>query len=351
VGNPFCQEDEYRRYVLAHLKHIKYLDYRLVDQQAVSQAKEHYQDDLLDMEETEQQAEAQQEAAEEKAKRVALHEAASMKGMDDLFDDLMVKGDGDMAKLRTQQQFLEPLGQLREQVDSSTEEYIATVLTHKESKNKELADFRAALDYAKAEAAAESKAMIAEYNALAKRSLTEATEQPYAVIQSLHKANDALYEKLMDLEVSSSERYAESISSFEGAYDELAKRTVEVTQTFFGRLRDMETGYHERLIAAGSELLEKMAADQADYMSEEVRAMLQDKDTLMGVVNAAHDARVAKLDAKEDQLRTLELQSCNATVKEAVDAEYTRNRTRVIEIWHLCQQVNKNELRSDRFDE
>ena len=36
VGNPFCQEEEYRRYVLAHLKHIKYLDYRLVDQQAVS---------------------------------------------------------------------------------------------------------------------------------------------------------------------------------------------------------------------------------------------------------------------------------------------------------------------------
>jgi len=43
VGNPFCQEEEYRRYVLAHLKHIKYLDYRLVDQQAVAAAKEQYQ--------------------------------------------------------------------------------------------------------------------------------------------------------------------------------------------------------------------------------------------------------------------------------------------------------------------
>ena len=40
-------------YVLAHLKHIKYLDYRLVDQQAVAQAKEQYQDELLDLEETE----------------------------------------------------------------------------------------------------------------------------------------------------------------------------------------------------------------------------------------------------------------------------------------------------------
>ena len=112
---------------------------------------------------------------------------------------------------------------------------------------------------------------------------------------------------------------------------------------FFAKLRDFEANYHDRLVAAGSELLEKVAADQAEYvhpfpahqhtarfsrtcnvsnrctrlacsplarfrryMAEEVRAMLQDKDTLMGVINAAHDARVARLDAKEDELRTLE---------------------------------------------
>ena len=116
VGNPFCQEDEYRRYVLAHLKFIKYLDYRLVDEQAVSQAKEQYQDELLDMEETETQAEANAQLAEEKAKRVALHRSAAMKGMDDLFDDLMVKGDGDMTKLRNQQQIAEPMAQNGETV-------------------------------------------------------------------------------------------------------------------------------------------------------------------------------------------------------------------------------------------
>ena len=79
VGNPFCQEDEYRRYVLAHLKFVRYLDYRLVDEQAVSQAKEQYQDELLDMEEGEQQQQANADAAEEKAKRVALHKSANMK--------------------------------------------------------------------------------------------------------------------------------------------------------------------------------------------------------------------------------------------------------------------------------
>ena len=40
-------------------------------------------------------------------------------------------------------------------------------------------------------------------------------ENPTATTTMLHKANDALYEKLMDLEVSSSERYAESIPTFD----------------------------------------------------------------------------------------------------------------------------------------
>ena len=236
-------------------------------------------------------------------------------------------------------------------MDDASDDYIKDILARKETKTKEHADFTEALEYAKGQAAAESKALIAEYNALAKRSLTEAADQPYAAIQTLHKANEALYEKLMDLEVSSSERYAGSISAFEGAYDELTKRTLEVTQNFFGKLRDMESAYHERLIGAGTELLEKVAAEQAEYMAEEARAMLQDKDTLMGYVNGAHDVRVSNLDAKEDVLRQLELGACNATVKAAYDAEYTRNRTRVIEIWNLCQVVNKNELRSDRFDD
>jgi len=323
-----------------------------VDQQAVSQAKEQYQDELLDMEENEQQKEAQAEASEEKAKRVALHRAASMKGMDELFEDLMVKGDGDMARLKGLQQLEEPKAQLRDQVDSASEEYVQTVLAHKATKDGELADFTGALEHAKAEASAEMKREIATYNALAKRSLgAESSEQTYAMIQQLHKANEALYERLMDLEVSSSERYAESISAFESAYDELTKKTIEQTGIFFGKLRDLEAAYHERLVAGAAELLEKVAADQGDNLPEDARSMLSDKDTTMGALNTAHDARVARLDAKEDELRTMENGSNASIIQSTVDAEYHRNRTAVIEVWNLCHVVNRNELRSDRFDE
>jgi len=351
VGNPFCQDEEYRRYVLAHLKHIKYLDYRLVDQQAVSSAKEQYQDELLELEETEQQEEAKEGEAAEKNKRVALHLTANLKGMDTLFEDMMVKGDGDMSRLRSLQPFQEPLVQLRDQVETLTEEYITQVLEHASLKQKEQAEFQTALDHAKGEADRESKVKIAEYDALAKSSLTGDVDNPTQALQMLHKANDALYEQLMDLEISESERYAESISTFESSSDELMKRTLESLQVYFGQLRELEAVYHERVVAAGSELLERVATDHADNIPEEARALLQDKDTVMGVINAAHDARVSRADAKEDELRQMEVGANARAVKAAVDAEYERNRTRVIEVWNLVHVVHKNELKAARFDD
>ena len=250
-------EDEYRRHVLAHLKFLKYLDYRLVDEQAVSQAKEQYQDELLDMEEGEQQQAANQAAAEEKARREALHRKASMKGMDDLFEDLMTKGDGDLAKLKTQQVMQEPMTQLREQVEAAAEEYISLILTHQAAKDKEKSEFEGALEYAERRGIRRSQGRLPPTTPAKKLTDASNSEQPYAMIQTLHKANEALYEKLMDMEVSSSERYAESISAFESAYDELTKKTLEQLVVFCQKLRDIEAAYNERVVSAAGELLGK----------------------------------------------------------------------------------------------
>ena len=151
---------------------------------------------------------AQQEAADERARRNALHLSANLKGMDTLFHDIMIKGDGEMSRLRALQPFQEALSQLQDAVDSLTEEYITTVLEHKAQKDKEYSEFTTALEYAKAQANAESKAEIARYDALTKASLSEAMDNPLATLQMLHKANDALFVTLMDAEVSQSERCA-----------------------------------------------------------------------------------------------------------------------------------------------
>jgi len=355
VGNPFCQETEYRAYVLAHLKYLKYLDYRLVDEQAVVSAREQYQDELLDLEEQEAAAENAAAAAEVIAEKTRLHEAANIPGMDTLFETLMVAPDGEMARLRELQSFVEPMHQLQAQVEAATEELVNTVLSHRELKEAEKAMFDEALGAAKAAASAEAKAEIAKYAKLQKRSLQRAkedtTDHPHALLQTLHKANEALYEKLMDLEISASERYAESILAFENSYDELTKRTLDAVAAFFARLRDMESEYHDKLTTLGSDTLEKVATSDIENFPEEIRSLLSDKDTLMGAINSAHDSRVSRLDAKEDELRQAEQKTCNNLIQKVVDEEYMRNRTRVIEVWKLVHEVNKKELENNQFDD
>jgi len=354
VGNPFCQETEYRAYVLAHLKYLKYLDYRLVDEGAVTAAREQYQEELLDLEEQEASAETAAQAAEVLAEKSRTHAAANIPGMDTLFQTLMVDPDGEMAKLRALAAFVEPMNGLREQVDAAVDEFVTSVLSHQDLKMEEKGMFDAALDSSKAEASAESKTEISKYQKQSKRSLLGAREEGadhavHAVLQQLHKANEALYEKLMDLEISSSERYAETIKAFESNFDELTKRTLECMATFFGKLRDLEAEYHEKLINLGMEALEKVAASDIENFPEDVRTLLGDKDTLMGAIAMAHDTRVSRLDAKEDELRQAEQKRFNSLIQGVVDDEYMRNRTRVIEVWKLVHEVHKKELESDRF--
>ncbi|CAM9929189.1 unnamed protein product, partial [Ectocarpus sp. 4 AP-2014] len=52
-GNPVCREIEYRFTVLAYIKNITYHDYGTVDPAEVLQAKEQYQDELLELQEKE----------------------------------------------------------------------------------------------------------------------------------------------------------------------------------------------------------------------------------------------------------------------------------------------------------
>ncbi|CAN0573130.1 unnamed protein product, partial [Ectocarpus sp. 12 AP-2014] len=52
-GNPVCREVEYRFTVLAYIKNIAYHDYGTVDPAEVLQAKEQYQDELLELQEKE----------------------------------------------------------------------------------------------------------------------------------------------------------------------------------------------------------------------------------------------------------------------------------------------------------
>ena len=328
------------------------------------------------MEETEQADEATAKHAAERAERQAKHAAAGLPDMEVLFDEVMLKAeDGSSSKVATLVQFAEPLQvtgairrifgailrailrailsrrfptlqAFREQIDSAIDTYVAAALELQEAKVAERAQFASALEGAKAQSAAEAMGEIAKYSALKKRTLRDPSAHPAAAVETLTQANDALYELLMDIELSQVERYAAAIMAFEVAYDGLSKKTSEATQAFFNSARDMETAYHEEMVAVGTALLEKLAENEAelDALPEDARLLLQDKDALLGALGAAHDQRISKLDAKEDETRAIEEKNLKAVGKQVHEDEYHRNRTRVTEVYNLCRHIHKREL-------
>jgi len=144
------------------------------------------------------------------------------------------------------------------------------------------------------------------------------------------------------------ERYAESISAFEGCYEELSKRLQEASTTFYNKVRELENAFTLKLESSAAGLTgeeeESRHTDPEERLSEEVKNLLADRETLGNLLTAAHDTRVGMLDAREDGTRAAELKALNEVLGGARADEYNRNRNRVVEVWNLVHVIHKNEL-------
>jgi len=351
AGNPLCQEAEYRPYALAHLPRVKYLDYRMVDEQAVQAAKEQYQDRLQEMQEAEAAEEAAEAERQQRAERAAELAAANVGHVDAFRDEMLAEGGGDVGKLRQHASLLPLAQEFQAALNEAIDEYVAAALEIGGLKREELSTFSEAFGEAKTEGTAEAQRQIAQYRHLVKRAQHDAGASGLTPSQlgAMQEANGALYEALMDMEMSQVERYGETIGAFESAYEELSKRLQETGSTFFNRARELEGAFTQKLEAAASELAEEEAAREAgsaedEAVPEEVRTLLGDRETLTNALTQAHDTRVAQLDAREDEARAREVAALQGTIERLQADEYGRNRGAVVEIWNLVHVEHKNEL-------
>ena len=204
------------------------------------------------MEETEQADEATAKHAAERARRQAKHAAAGLPDMEVLFDEVMLKAeDGSTSKVATLVQFAEPLqatGAILRKFRRNSAQFgahsltplpyaaglpradrlcdrhlhVAAALELQEAKVAERAQFASALEGARRRARRRRWAR----SPSTRRSEAHAARpgaHPAAAVETLTQANDALYELLMDIELSQVERYAAAIMAFEVAYDGLSK--------------------------------------------------------------------------------------------------------------------------------
>ncbi|KAL8623453.1 hypothetical protein ACOMHN_061966 [Nucella lapillus] len=343
-NNPFCGLDNYKQYVAAFLPHLVFLDYRLLDDQTKAAAYERHMIQIEEMLDNEKKAQVREEEAEKHATELELHKKAFVELLDGphLFDS-MYSEDAEGQKLKEMPGVDEIL-----KFTAICQQLFEYGLQEHKKREAEVAMFWDCVDDAKTENKdvgmravdtflLEKKQLFAELSQVTDPKLLEQRVSEY----NTHVTE--LWDKLMGLELQLVDQLEEVIQNFDRNMQDLVSNFLEHIQGFLSQARDIENTNSERMMEIAQVTLDKVAKNELDdEISEDLRMMFVDKDTIMNAVSTSHDAHMMKIDNKEDDIVTRInnwLKSMVETIHE--EQEIKRNRSRVTEINHLIDHLRE----------
>uniref|UniRef100_A0A663NDX3 Dynein regulatory complex subunit 3 n=1 Tax=Athene cunicularia TaxID=194338 RepID=A0A663NDX3_ATHCN len=305
-GNPFCDDEQYMLFVVAHLPDLVYLDFKLVSDTTREVAVLTYQDHTKPLEHEEAQALAQLEENQTKQKELEYHKAAFVEYLNGSFlFDSMYADDTEAAKLA----HLPGVGDLLQAYPSwfvsVCENLFNYGLKEYEKREAEVSNFYESLHEALTANQQEGRKIILDFENRNKRTLDEihhASSYDIAESKQAEYKEDILQlsEALMTLEMLIS--------------DQLEVRVKHITERphiqntgghFAVACRDLENHHHEKLLEISITTLEKSVKNELDEdLPDDVRMLLGDKTTIVNAVNASHGSRLLKIDKRESDILT-----------------------------------------------
>jgi len=346
AGNPCAKGDpEYHMRIIAHLRDIVYVDYRLVDPDKVQQAREHYQEELFEVLEEERRQQEEDKKHEEKTQRLNELKEANLEGVDTLMKN-MLEEDPEQGKLTHLSFWVEIIEEMEQEFKSVSEGYIETTKGTHGAKAEERERFIQALKGSREKSDKDSIALVGKFDLKKKRLLRQLEDlredETIKKLRELQDANSELNDDLLELELRQMEADDQIISDFERRYGDLVNAFIEAAQnSFFAKVRDMENAFHTKALSMSKDELELHAAGQLEDVSEEAAVILSDKDIVLASINASHDAHLGVIDGLEDGIVTNERKTYNTLITEARAESHMRDRNRITEIATLTARNNK----------
>ncbi|XP_059139602.1 dynein regulatory complex subunit 3-like isoform X2 [Physella acuta] len=348
-NNPVCQEENFKLYVAAFLPNLEFLDYRLLDQQTKVAAYEKYQNQVEEQNDKDNKAKTAAENEEKLKELVELQQKAYIEYLDTdkLFVD-MYADDPEGNKLNEIPGVDEMLVFFKEKLVNVCKELFNFGLQEYEKRKAEVDMFWECVNEAKLENKQEGMKAIADFNSKKKlifleiQSLTD-SKLMEAKLRGYNDMISQLWDKLMGLELQLVDQLEEIIKDFDRNMQDLVGVFLENVQGYLTQARELENMHNEKMIEMATTALEKAAKNELDDdISEDLRMLLVDKDTVMNAVTSSHDVHLLKIDNKEDDIVT----RINGWLKNMItsihnEEEIKRNRTRVTEINHLIDHLRE----------
>lgn len=340
AGNPFCKEHNYRPYVLSHVKDLTYLDYRRVKPEHVQQAMEQYQDEMNELQEAEEQAEAKRQAEIKKKEHEAEMNSANLEGIESLLKD-MTEEDPEWSRFSLINGLLDGWALVEERFQILTEPFIQNVKDQHQKKKDEYDEWREVVRVYLAERDQEAKNLILDYEKLKKNTTRKLLADPSdtGLLDHPKIRLVELKDQLLDIEMDTVEALQELITEFDRNYTEIAEANKALFNQYFASIRDGQMNFYSLLTVSALAMFEKyQETSDLDSQPEEARMLLQDKDQLVGALQASQDAHSLKVDTLEDRLTSKEMKAANELAHVNAMWSAKRNRDRISEIINYIER-------------
>ncbi|KAH6601697.1 hypothetical protein BASA61_001901 [Batrachochytrium salamandrivorans] len=338
AGNALCKNPDYKSYCLAHMKRLKYLDYRLFDEESLQAAQKQHIDSIISQEEEDKVLMAKREALRTRLELDKLHQQAHILHIEVLFDDMFGE-DLDFQKLIpiAPSVISEMREEYRAKFDIVIKELKHFVLRKSQEKKEEIRQLNQCISDVKGASDDECTQKFHLFQHKKKEFLkivqsSRNAKEVDEALKTLREDTLTLSNFLMSSEMVIVEQFEEVLKEFERNYTELCSIINETGQSSFARLRDLETEHQEKFFEVVMAMYERFNKGDIDEVDDEIRDIMGDKDALMNAINASHDFRLGKLDHQEDELVTGVIKDQEQAIKKAHDDEVRRDRERISEI-------------------
>ncbi|NWX54429.1 DRC3 protein, partial [Promerops cafer] len=310
-GNPFCSEEHYTLFVVAHLPSLVYLDFKLVRGSMVrflhSLIGKSGNSILQSLCFVALGAGSLQKSGSQK------HTTAFVEYLNGslLFDSLYAE-DREAAKLASlpgAEDLLQAYPSWFVSVSGNLYNY---GLEEYEKREAEVSKFYKRLREILAVNQQESKRIISDFESQNQRRLDElyqAGSSDMAESKGAQGKEDIhqLWDALMTLEALVSNDLEELLQGFKSSIDAIASTFTENIQGIYPfhsiQCRELENEHHEKLMGIVIATLEKMDNYELEEdFPDDLRRLLEDKNTIVNAINMSHSIRLRKIDKRESDM-------------------------------------------------
>jgi hypothetical protein len=350
IDNPIHEKDIFKLTVLAFLPGLHFLDYARVTASDITDAKERHSDQLNALQQQDYLDRQQQENEKNAEMTAKLNRDAFVHKIADLHQSLFKK-DNDHMKLKSISEVAQPYMKFVDDLRKAVDTFVGEMKTQYRLLNEEDQLFQEAYSKVTEDNRLEMIQVIKSIERKRRTfmaSLNTEEEQGnedqnddaenLKFIQMIDDVKDELFTK----EFALVDMVSEMIRAYEGAlFDDMLGVINERISSFFNVVRITETEYNDKLTEICMKLWERFNQGEAVEVTDEVRSILVDKDTLLSTITQSHEHRTTKLYRRQEDISGMYKAKMELLVSNVRLNDLERNRKRIAEIANYIQNITR----------